>query len=201
MVQVIGYGEDALAYHVLTRLGEVLEQLHDLSDPSSCVLFYRPSFGRGGRSRALLGECDAILVTPRCTYLIESKWSGSNELSTGELAPRQNRRHGMINWVAKRWDGKQRFDEFCELNQAEFKKEFDGKELPPAGSGVFNRLFHVLSKAQEISADGVIRTKDILLVILEKDVRIKPIIVPEGFKAVHMTYVPSDGSNFFRMDQ
>jgi hypothetical protein len=105
----------------------------------------------------------------------------------------------MINWVAKRWDGKQRFEDFCQLNQEEYKKEYDGKELPPAGSGVFNRLYHVLSKAYELSADGVIRTKNILLVILEKDIRIRPIIVPEGFEIVRMTYVPMDGSNFFRM--
>jgi hypothetical protein len=57
MVQVIGYGEDALTYHMLTtRLDEVLKELQDPSDPSNCVLFYRPSFGRGGRSHALLGE-------------------------------------------------------------------------------------------------------------------------------------------------
>jgi len=147
----------------------------------------------------LLGECDAILVTPLCAYLIESKWSGSKELSDGKLAPRQDRRHNMIKWAAERWDGNQQFDEFCDLNRQKFNEDFDGKELAPTESGVFNRLFYILNKAHELSYDGIIRTKNILLVILEKNARIKPIVVPRGFELVRLAYDPIDKSNFFIM--
>ena len=58
MFKIIGYGEDALTYWALTeKLEYVLEKLNDKSEPKNCVLYYRPSFGRG----EYYGEFDAIL--------------------------------------------------------------------------------------------------------------------------------------------
>ena len=202
MVEVFGYGEDALTYWVLTRrLDDFLEQLKDRSKASECALFYRPSFGRGGRSLALLGEFDAILLSPVCMYLIESKWSHSPELRTGKLAECQKLRHRTVRWIAENWDGKQPFNDFCEQNRVHFKESFGGKELPPIDTGVFYRLNHVLTKAHVMSkGESTLQIRDIFLVILEKGCGTKMIESPDGFELKQMEYNPIDASNFFDMN-
>jgi len=104
-MELIGYGEDAITFWILTnRLDKILERFDDNSKESECCVYYRPSFGRGGKSRSLLGEFDAVLITPKCTYLIESKWEGSKELSTHELSKGQKKRHDMFTLIARAWD-------------------------------------------------------------------------------------------------
>ncbi|MBI0583779.1 MAG: hypothetical protein ISF22_06070 [Methanomassiliicoccus sp.] len=201
MVRVFGFGEDALTYHVLAhRLEELLDHLGDASDPSSCVLLFRPSLGSGGRGRYHPGECDAALITPRFTYLIESRWGGSKELDEDELAPSQERRHRMIEWVAERWNGEQSSYDFYQDHNAAFRTEFKDRELVPAGSDVSNRLFWMLRKARSISEDRVIRIKNVFLVIMEKGSNIRPISVPKGFVLLKMFYEPLDEARFFPMD-
>lgn len=52
-----------------------MEPSDDFSAPSDCIAFYRPSFGRkGGNNRAEFGEFDAIIVSSKKIYLVESKW-------------------------------------------------------------------------------------------------------------------------------
>ena len=71
MPKIIGYGEDALTYWALTKkLKYVLNELSDNSMPKNCVLYYRPSFGRGGGG--CFGEFDSILQTDNWLYLIEA---------------------------------------------------------------------------------------------------------------------------------
>ena len=55
---ILGYGEDPLTFWALkSKLSNILEKLEDESEPSDCLIFYRPSFGRsGGAQRAEFGE-------------------------------------------------------------------------------------------------------------------------------------------------
>jgi len=47
MNEILAYGEDALSYWALKeRLSEILKKLDDSSNPSDCLIFFRPSFGR-----------------------------------------------------------------------------------------------------------------------------------------------------------
>ena len=47
MSEIFGYGEDALTFWALKRhLSEILKELKDKTEPSDCLIFFRPSFGR-----------------------------------------------------------------------------------------------------------------------------------------------------------
>lgn len=62
MCKLFGYREDAFTLWALKRrTDEVLRQFNDPTNPSDCLVFYRPSFGRsGGEGSAEFGEFDAI---------------------------------------------------------------------------------------------------------------------------------------------
>jgi len=77
--KVIGYGEDPSTYVALTkRCWEFLNKVRDSSSGVDTLLFCLLSFGRGGESKALFGEFDAVPVTTRRAYLIEGKWEESS---------------------------------------------------------------------------------------------------------------------------
>ena len=201
MAVIFGYGEDAITHWALTHeLGRVMNQLGDASETDDCYIFYRPSFGRGGKSKSLFGEFDAIMVTPLCTYLIESKWSGSRELITGDLSHGQKLRHRVVEWIARNWDGARPFEEFVLEKRRDFTIEFAGKELPSPGSGVFKRMEFILKKAHEISGRPDIRIRNVVLVLLETDPGDKKYAF-KGFDVVKICYHPIDNSNFFYMDR
>ena len=73
-MKILGYGEDFLTFWAVSRnLGEILRQLKDDTNTDDCVVFYRPSFGRrGGTRRAEFGEFDALIITSKTAYLVES---------------------------------------------------------------------------------------------------------------------------------
>lgn len=202
MVYIIGYSEDALTYHVLTkRLDEVLELFEgkDRSNPSECALFYRPSFGRGG-SKNNIGEFDAILATPRCMYLIESKMPHDEVFRKGRLRPCQERRYEITNWLAQRWTEGQDIETFYADNWREFEDKFEGRNLPEPNTGVLKRVCQVLDFAQEISADGNIRTVNVMLIFHRADEHVKPLDIP-GFTVIPIRYKPVGESNFFAMGE
>jgi hypothetical protein len=119
--RLLSYGEDALTLWAVTeRLDLILGKLGDNSDPSDCIIFYRPSFGRDQ-----YGEFDAIVITPEKTYLVESKWDGSGDLSKG-LEEHQIRRHKILRWYHDNWKGElgDDWDEFARKNNPAFKKKF-----------------------------------------------------------------------------
>src|SRR5688500_220649 len=106
---VLGYGEDALTLHALTKgLPGVFRQLGDDTDPGKAVIFYRPSFGRrssAGAPRSEFGEFDAIIGTARAVYPVEAKWSASGKLDGQELTlrPEQLRRHQAFRLFFDEW--------------------------------------------------------------------------------------------------
>lgn len=138
MTKIYGYGEDSLTYlalknmtlkenkqNILTAIGD------DANNADKCLIFYRPSFGRGGRSKAakyMLGEFDAILATPKAIYLIESKWDFNCNGGKIGLEPRQIVRHIIYQWYydnlikcgLPRHDGLQ-WDEFRNTNKIIFE--------------------------------------------------------------------------------
>ena len=53
MSKIFAYGEDAYTLWALEhRVSDILKEFNDTTQLSDCMIFYRPSFGRGGRSKA-----------------------------------------------------------------------------------------------------------------------------------------------------
>jgi len=47
MSEILGYGEDAFTFWALKRhLAKILDELTDKTEPSDCLIFFRPGFGR-----------------------------------------------------------------------------------------------------------------------------------------------------------
>jgi len=158
MNEILGYGEDALTYWALKeRLSEILKKLDDSSNPSDCLVFFRPSFGRrGGEGRAEFGEFDAILASSQNVYLIESKWDNSsqNEEAEIKLAEAQIRRHKIFAWYLKNWNT-QKYSGNWEKFKNDFESNFTStgnfphKRIAPTGSRLAKDLEFVLNKLQE----------------------------------------------------
>jgi hypothetical protein len=106
-MKIIAYGEDGLTFWALTtRLEDILKQLGDDTEPSQCITIYRPSFGRsGGNSSPQFGEFDAILITSKAVYLIESKWDNVADGPRDRvvLEEVQITRHRIFAWLRREW--------------------------------------------------------------------------------------------------
>jgi len=137
---VFGYGEDFLTILALTEhLDVILKQLGDDTDPANCLVFYRPSFGRAD----LIGEFDAIIITPQTAYLLESKWDRSrisNNVLT--LDPVQTSRHEIFKWYHENWKGED-WKHFAQRHADEFKGKFN-KSIAPKGSLLSQNLITIL---------------------------------------------------------
>ncbi|ODS29962.1 MAG: hypothetical protein SCARUB_04936 [Candidatus Scalindua rubra] len=131
-MNIIGYGEDSLTFWALTqKLEKILEKLKDGSEPEKCILFYRPSFGRGGRGTSNFGEFDAILATNKAIYLVESKWENSHKewkkrARQIRLDQSQVNRHRIFKWYFDKWNGNDKNNIFDEKNN-DLKREFSEK--------------------------------------------------------------------------
>lgn len=198
MNKVFGYGEDALTYWALTKkLKDILSRLNDTSNPDECLVFYRPSFGRGGRSKALFGEFDAIVVSKMKVYLVESKWDRSSEVTTKHinLTDPQIDRHRILRWYAKTWDSNISWSNLLRDNSSEFEKEFPEKTIPPAKSNLASNIQYMLTKFR--GENGLV---DVLLLFCEDEAKFKDTKVnPENFKPVILPYEGLGDTNFFEM--
>jgi len=150
MVTIIGYGEDALTYRLLSKfLKTMLVKFEDDSDPLECLVFYRPSLGRKG---GCFGEFDGILVTGDTVYLIESKWEGSRESKSGKkrikINDAQQDRHRIFSWFLLHWDRASVLDSIKDNQDlsAEFAKEFPGKSIPSSKNTLGKNLEFILNK-------------------------------------------------------
>jgi hypothetical protein len=174
-MRILGYGEDALTYWALSgHLPEVIgpPPLGDASAEENSLVIYRPSFGRaGGPESAQFGEFDAIVGTPRATYLLESKWTGERIINGQiRLATRQVLRHQVFRWIRGQWlqQAPTNWEQFYNANSDAFADHFrrDGKLLPRPPSRLACNLQHVL---QELRGCGA-ATRDVLLYFcLEED--------------------------------
>jgi hypothetical protein len=150
-LKVLGYGEDFLTFWAVSKkLNEILNQLNDDTDPDECIIFYRPSFGRkGGTKRAEFGEFDALVITPKTAYLVESKWDGSSASFPDnmlELRDVQTRRHEIFRWYHESWKG-EKWKDFVSKYADEFRRKFR-KNIPREDSLLCQNLITVLSKTQ-----------------------------------------------------
>ena len=158
MSEMLGYGEDALTFWALKRrTSEILKELKDQTEPSDCLIFFRPSFGRrGGGGRAEFGEFDAILASSQNIYLIESKWDRRLRNRRDEIAltPEQVLRHKIFSWYLTNWDAQE-----YSGNWGKFKNDFENnftsagnftnRKMAPAGSRLAKDLEFVVNKLQE----------------------------------------------------
>lgn len=202
---IFGYGEDALTYWAITsqldKILEVLEANQDRSIPFNTIIIYRPSFGRGGKSKAIFGEFDAIIGTKKAVYLIESKWDRSSESKKGNinLRPVQTLRHEIMQWYFKKWwvTRPKNWNDFVTRHQLSFKTNFSGKEIAPDGSHLAHNLEFVLNKLDSCGKQVV----NVLLLFMKKvNNKQKPSIVnPSSFVLVTLDYQPIAHSGYFQM--
>ena len=203
MYRVIGYGEDALTYWALTeKIESVLQKLRDKSNPSDCLLIYRPSFGRrGGSGRAEFWEFDAIMATPQSVYLIESKWDGSSEIKDGiiKLRSEQILRHRIFVWYFTRWkkDGFQSWSSFIERYESEFQKEFNGKKIAPSKSKLSRNLEYVINQLHDHSKER----SNVLLFFNSEGSSSPTNIVPKDFRLIIVDYQKLDKGEYFEISK
>lgn len=196
-MKVLSYGEDPLTYWVLTeRLGEFLGQLGDTSPTDDALVFYRPSFGRA--AGAQFGEFDAIVGTKLATYLVESKWHGSGEVSTGTviLRPEQQRRHEIFRWYREQWDaqGGHGWDKFLERAQAKWSSTYPDRKLAPAGSILATNLEFVLRQLQDCGP-----TVDVALYVGLSEYEAPVETELDNFKLVVIEYEGLDDTGYFEL--
>lgn len=179
MTKILGYGEDALTLWLLkNQPTEILKQFNDKTEPSDCLVFYRPSFGRrGGPSSAQFGEFDAILASKENVYLIESKWDNHRPNTKTELGlrPEQTVRHEVFRWY---------------LSNLNSEKEFiEGKKIAPANSLLSMNLEYVLSQIRQCCPNSAKpdHVKNVLL-YFHGPKSSPPQNIPEGFTIVAVEY-------------
>jgi len=187
-LKVLGYGEDFLTFWAVSsnkKLSVILSRLKDDSNPEKCTIFYRPSFGRrGGKGRSEFGEFDAIMITPKAVYLVESKWDGSNasfpnnELKLGDV---QVRRHEIFRWYHENWK-EEDWKEFARKHSPEFRTKFE-KSIPSEGSLLSKNLRTILRRT---------RGKKLVNVLLFFHRR-EPPNIKTDFEVVRIQYELSDG--------
>lgn len=199
MTTIIGYGEDALTYWALThKLEKILVDLGDHPRPEDCMIFYRPSFGRGGRSGASFGEFDAILSTKVATYLIESKWDGSSEATSKgvSLTKTQERRHKVFHWYLQNLKTGDKWSDFMKANQEAFQKEFKQKRIPTDRSELAKNIQFIAKNI--LKPDKVV---DVLLLICKNPDAYRGLSVnPSTFRLVPLLYEPLDKTSHFLME-
>jgi hypothetical protein len=205
IVQLIGYGEDALTlWAVRHKLGAILQALGDLSDPSNCVVFYRPSFGRsGGDKSPQFGEFDFIILAQACLYLGESKWDRSSKMNKGELPLNtvQQSRHRIFRFYVKQWmsEDDTGWGEFLARADEE-RDRFDIKKpLAPENSLLAENLQAVLEVIR-YRYSSVPRIRDVLLYLHKgQSADELPAQIADGFELVLLDYSEAALGNFVKM--
>jgi len=209
MVKTVGYGEDSLTLWALKqRLHVILRRFQDKTAPSNCLIFYRPSFGRRSRKgSSVFGEFDAIIISSKNVYLIESKWDNLGQSKKDRLVLRreQTLRHQIFSWYLTHWDKKYsgHWDNFVEKHQDDFKKDFkpDEKTMPQKGKLLATNLEYVLTKSVEHR--GTIahhNVKNVLLFFYGNKKKPKPQIeIRDAFTTIPIDYSEEVEGNFITL--
>lgn len=208
MVKIVGYGEDSLTLWALKhRLSAILEE--EGTAPSDCLVFYRPSFGRHSKnSKAVFGEFDAIIVSPKNIYLIESKWDNLGKFNKDELILREEQelRHNIFSWYLMHWDKKYSNDwkTFVKEQQSDFQSKFEEKTIAPVGSKLLAKnLEFILTKIREyckkFSSENNI--KNVLLFFYDAEKSKPPIKINRTFRIVPIKYDKEMKDNFVTLSE
>ncbi|CAK8719368.1 MAG: hypothetical protein CDV28_12419 [Candidatus Electronema aureum] len=197
-MEIIAYGEDALTLWALKeKLPEILELLDDDSNPADCQIFYRPSFGRGGRSKKMFGEFDFILLATKTLYLGESKWKGSNEKIKNnilQLQPNQEQRHRVFKCYVNEWA----FGNYLSWHKFKGEKqEFFGVEIPNDNDGIARNLQTLLGIIKKhFTSEPVVNN---VLLFLHDDTGKIPQKASSDFIVVPIDYSEASFDNFIRL--
>lgn len=202
MTKIFGYGEDAFTLWALKKhILRIFKEYHDKTTSSKCLVFYRPSFGRRSRKdSSIFGEFDAIIVSLKNVYLVESKWDNLSKFKKDKLVLRgeQALRHQILAWYLTHWDKKysKRWASFVEGHQNDFK--FSGKTMPRKDSLLATNLEFVLTKSLEhcktISYNNI---KNVSLFFYNEQKKSKPPIKSsKTFKMIPIDYGKEVEGNF-----
>ena len=201
MSKILGYGEDALTFWALKRhVSKILGKFQDKTAPSKCLAFYRPSFGRRSRKgSSVFGEFDAIIVSSRNIYLIESKWDNLTQHRKDEikLGQEQKLRHEIFSWYLMHWDKKYsgHWESFRENYRDKFK--FQRKTMPLKNSLLAKNLEFILTKSlkhcKTISPNNI---KNVLLFFHNNRKPKKLPRISKAFKVIPIDYSKETEGNF-----
>jgi len=199
--KIFGYGEDAFTLWALNQhISDILEKFQDETAPSDCLVFYRPSFGRHGKGNsAVFGEFDAIIVSLKNIYLIESKWDSFDEFTKDGffLNPEQRLRHRIFSWYLTHWHRRyhNNWERFEKEQQHNFA--FKGKTIAPKGSLLAANLEFILTKSIEhcrgFSSDSV---KNLLLFFYNAEKSKPPTKISRNFELISIDYSKEIKGNF-----
>jgi hypothetical protein len=203
IAKIVGYGEDSLTLWALKeRLSVILARFNDGTAPSDCLVFYRPSFGRHSRhSKAVFGEFDAMIVSSKNVYLVESKWDNLDENDKKEirLERQQELRHEIFSWYLTNWDKKYsgNWDSFVEEQQPNLQRKF-GKTIPRTNRLLARNLELVLKRIREhctksLSEDNI---KNVLLFFHNGEKSKPPKKASRPFEIVSIDYSKEIEDNF-----
>ena len=200
-IQILGYGEDALTYWALrNRLPDIIHQCSPEEEDEDFSVFYRPSFGRGGKTKANFGEFDAIIATGQYLFLVESKWASSSECrhDTVKVRDTQRRRHKIFEWYFENWERDNDWASFAENMGTEFSERFPEKKIAPARSILSRNLGSVLEHA--VREDGTKkRLVHLLLFIHPPGAKPPTSIEPDWYKLVKIEYPLKKDSQYFEI--
>ncbi|MDH5793193.1 MAG: hypothetical protein OEZ18_01345 [Candidatus Bathyarchaeota archaeon] len=205
MKKIFGYGEDALTLWALKhRISDILNKFKDKTTPSDCIVFYRPSFGRsGGKNSPEFGEFDAILVSLKNIYLVESKWDNlaASKSEKNIIGPVQGFRHQILSWYLTHWHRKylKNWSKFVEYEGQNFKKTFN-KPIASNGLLVENLEFTLEALLEHCKKfSGKQRIKNILLFFHKGRLSVRP-IKPKDFTLVTINYGKYITGNFIALE-
>lgn len=206
---MLGYGEDAFTFWALERyLSKILEKLNDRTEPSNCLTFFRPSFGRSGVAE--FGEFDAILASSQNVYLIESKWDRFLRNKRSEIAvpTEQVLRHRIFSWYLQNWNTEKYSGDWEKLAndlQSDFAKNFPDKKIPLARSRLAQDLESVLNRLQKhcerFSCEYRKPSNVLLYFHGDKSVEISRVLAEDlNFEVVNIDYSQYATGNFISLD-
>jgi hypothetical protein len=208
MSKILGYGEDALTLWALkNRMSNILNHFKDETSPSDCLVFYRPSFGRsGGRESAEFGEFDAILISRKNVFLIESKWDNLSPFKDERkiMGYVQELRHELFAWYLANWHKKylNDWERFIKEHREDFLKKFKRKKetIIPSGSLLVANLESILNKLHEHCKEfsGKDSIKNVLLFFYNR--KLSPIDVNKEFELIPIDYSQELIDNFIVLD-
>jgi len=205
MYKIFGYGEDALTLWALkNHLSKILERFEDKSDPSKCLVFYRPSFGRaGGKNSSEFGEFDAIVASLENIYLIESKWDNLSikENYKVKIKNVQQLRHDIFSWYLTHWHKKYlgRWEDFVIEQESNFN--FKRKLLKKKNSLLRRNIEFILNELLEHCRQfsGKDNIKNVLLFFYNDEKKPKLPDKIRIFNLVKIDYSKELGENFITL--
>ncbi len=203
-MKIIGYGEDALTLWVLTeRTEEVLSCLSDNCPFDELLVFFRPSFGRRGSlptesgataDSSQFGEFDAILGTPSCVYLIETKWSRSRECSGGTISLRREQilRHNVFRAYRSAWQSlgaDPTWNSLLDRHEGKLAVGDIFYPIAPSGSQLAKNLESVLNGLRGCGED----MRDVIVCVNIHSSRTPPTTTHTGYTLVTIDCPSSNG--------